>query len=85
MSLTHALGLAGDNTFSWLPLLVLAAAAGTVMQLRQVLASPAVAEDETSQAHRAARDYAAVITSVGIDPTEAIRIIEAALGHAATP
>jgi hypothetical protein len=37
------------------------------------------------QAHRAARDYAAVIASVGIEPAEAIRIVEAALGHASTP
>jgi DNA-binding transcriptional regulator YhcF (GntR family) len=40
-------------------------------------------EQAREQAHRAARDYAAVITSVGIDPTEAIRIVEAALGQTA--
>ncbi|GAA0379839.1 GntR family transcriptional regulator [Micromonospora fiedleri] len=32
------------------------------------------------RAHSAARDYAAVVTSVGIDPAEAVRIVEAALG-----
>jgi hypothetical protein len=37
------------------------------------------------QAHRAARDYAAIIASVGIDPTEAARIVQAALGHASSP
>ncbi|MFI0351085.1 hypothetical protein [Actinomadura sp. 9N407] len=39
----------------------------------------------TRKAHRAARDHAAVIADVGIDPAEAIRIVEAALGHAPTP
>lgn len=42
-------------------------------------------EQSLEQARRAARDYAAVIASVGIDPTEAIRIVEAALGHASMP
>jgi DNA-binding transcriptional regulator YhcF (GntR family) len=37
------------------------------------------------QARRAARDYAAVIASVGIDPAEAIRIVQAALGGASNP
>lgn len=41
-------------------------------------------EQAREQAHHAARAYAAVITSVGIDPTEAIRIVEAALGHASS-
>ncbi|MEV6490527.1 GntR family transcriptional regulator [Actinoplanes sp. NPDC051633] len=42
-------------------------------------------EQALEQARRAARDYAAVITSVGIDPGEAVRIVEAALGQASTP
>ncbi|TCB97283.1 GntR family transcriptional regulator [Micromonospora zingiberis] len=45
----------------------------------------AAGEQALERARRAARDYAAVITSVGIDPTEAIRIIEAALDRASTP
>nr|BFE76357.1 hypothetical protein GCM10020092_096580 [Actinoplanes digitatis] len=45
----------------------------------------AAGEQSREQAHRAARDYAAVITSLGIHPTEAIQIVEAALGHAPTP
>jgi DNA-binding transcriptional regulator YhcF (GntR family) len=45
----------------------------------------AAGEHALEQAHRAARDYAAVIASVGIDPTEAIRIVEAALGRASMP
>jgi len=40
----------------------------------------AAGEQALEQAHRAARDYASVIASVGIDAPEAIRIIEAALG-----
>lgn len=42
-------------------------------------------EQALEQARRAAHDYAAVITSIGIDPIEAIRIVEAALGRPATP
>lgn len=45
----------------------------------------AAGEHSREQAHRAARDYAAVIARVGIDPAEAIRIVTAALGHASTP
>ncbi|KXK63890.1 GntR family transcriptional regulator [Micromonospora rosaria] len=45
----------------------------------------AAGEQALEQAHRAAREYAAVISSVGIDRTEAIRIVEAALGRPATP
>lgn len=45
----------------------------------------AAGEQALEQARRAARDYAAVVTRIGIDPTEAVRIVEAALGHAATP
>jgi len=41
----------------------------------------AAGEQARERAHRAARDYAAVITSVGIDPTEAIRIVQAALSQ----
>jgi hypothetical protein len=37
-----------------------------------------------SQLDRAS-DYAAIIASVGIDPTEAIRIVEAALDHPSIP
>ena len=39
----------------------------------------AAGEQALERARRAARDYAAVITSVGIDPADAIRIVEAAL------
>ncbi|MFG2005484.1 GntR family transcriptional regulator [Spirillospora sp. NPDC048911] len=42
-------------------------------------------EQTLERARAAARDYAAVIASVGIDTTEAIRIVEAALGHAPSP
>jgi DNA-binding transcriptional regulator YhcF (GntR family) len=42
-------------------------------------------EQALEQARRAAGDYAAVIASVGIDPGEAVRIVEAALGQASTP
>jgi DNA-binding transcriptional regulator YhcF (GntR family) len=45
----------------------------------------AAGEQALEQARRAARDYAAVIASVGIDPAEAVRIVEAALGHASMP
>lgn len=45
----------------------------------------AAGEPAREQARRAAREYAAVIASVGIDPTEAIQIVEAALGHASSP
>jgi DNA-binding transcriptional regulator YhcF (GntR family) len=45
----------------------------------------AAGQHAREQAHRAARDYAAVIASLGIDRAEAIRIVEAALGHASTP
>jgi DNA-binding transcriptional regulator YhcF (GntR family) len=45
------------------------------------------AERGREQAQRAAADYAAVIASVGIDTTEAIRIVRAALttAHMAEP
>ncbi|MFG1948235.1 GntR family transcriptional regulator [Nonomuraea sp. NPDC048826] len=39
----------------------------------------AAGEEGRERARRAAADYAAVVASVGIDPTEAIRIVEAAL------
>ncbi|MEW9527413.1 GntR family transcriptional regulator [Microbispora sp. NPDC049125] len=43
-------------------------------------------EEGRERARRAAADYAAVIASVGIDTTEAIRIVQAALtSGAATP
>ncbi|MET0191404.1 MAG: GntR family transcriptional regulator [Pseudonocardia sediminis] len=42
----------------------------------------AAGEQAREQAHRAARAYAAVIACVGIDPTEAIQIVEAALDQA---
>ncbi|MDG4837652.1 GntR family transcriptional regulator [Micromonospora sp. WMMD967] len=45
----------------------------------------AAGEQALEQARRAARDYAKVITSIGIDPGEAIRIVAAALGRAAAP
>ena len=45
----------------------------------------AAGEQALDRARRAARDYAAVITSVGIDPAEAIRIVEAALRCDPTP
>ncbi|NGM14313.1 GntR family transcriptional regulator [Verrucosispora sp. WMMA2044] len=45
----------------------------------------AAGEQARERARRAARDYAEVVTSVGIDPTEAIRIVKAALGHAPAP
>ncbi|MEQ4302013.1 GntR family transcriptional regulator [Plantactinospora sp. B6F1] len=45
----------------------------------------AAGEKALEQARRAAHDYAAVVTSIGIDPAEAIRIVEAALGRPATP
>ncbi|RIV40237.1 GntR family transcriptional regulator [Micromonospora radicis] len=44
----------------------------------------AAGEQALEQAHRAARDYAAVVSSLGIDPTEAIRIVRAALGRSAS-
>jgi DNA-binding transcriptional regulator YhcF (GntR family) len=37
-------------------------------------------EQALERARRAAEDYAAVVTSVGIDPAQAMRIVEAALG-----
>lgn len=37
-------------------------------------------EQARERAHRAAAEYAAVVASVGIDRSEAIRIVEAALG-----
>ena len=40
----------------------------------------AAGEQALEHAHRAARDYAAVVASVGIGRIEAIRIVEAALG-----
>jgi DNA-binding transcriptional regulator YhcF (GntR family) len=39
----------------------------------------AAGQHALEQARRAAREYAAVITSLGIDPAEAVRIVEAAL------
>ncbi|MEV8636670.1 GntR family transcriptional regulator [Streptosporangium sp. NPDC051023] len=39
----------------------------------------AAGEEGRERARRAAADYAAVIASVGIDPAEAIRIVQAAL------
>ncbi|MFG1925054.1 GntR family transcriptional regulator [Cryptosporangium sp. NPDC048952] len=39
----------------------------------------AAGEKALERARRAARDYAAIVTSVGIDADEAIRIVEAAL------
>lgn len=45
----------------------------------------AAGDQALEQARRAALDYAAIIASTGIDPTEAIRIVEAALGRASTP
>ena len=44
----------------------------------------AAGDQALEQARRAALDYAAVIASVGIDPAEAMRIVEAALGRAST-
>jgi len=43
----------------------------------------AAGEESRERARRAAADYAAVVSSVGIDPHEALRIVEAALRHAA--
>jgi DNA-binding transcriptional regulator YhcF (GntR family) len=40
----------------------------------------AAGEEGRERARRAAADYAAVVSSVGIDAAEAIRIVEAALG-----
>jgi DNA-binding transcriptional regulator YhcF (GntR family) len=40
----------------------------------------AAGEQGRERARRAAADYAAVIASVGIDPDEAVRIVQAALG-----
>ncbi|MGW0505089.1 GntR family transcriptional regulator [Micromonospora sp. NPDC003241] len=45
----------------------------------------AAGEQALEQAHQAAREYAAVISSVGIDRSEAIRIVEAALGRPPMP
>ncbi|MEU8074987.1 GntR family transcriptional regulator [Catellatospora citrea] len=45
----------------------------------------AAGEPALEQARRAARDYAAFIASVGIDHTEAIRIVEAALAATGSP
>ncbi|WP_346349055.1 GntR family transcriptional regulator [Rhizohabitans arisaemae] len=42
-------------------------------------------EQALERARRAARDYATVVTGLGIDPAEAIRIVEAALGRAPVP
>ncbi|AGZ43804.1 GntR family transcriptional regulator [Actinoplanes friuliensis] len=39
----------------------------------------AAGEQALEQAHRAARDYASVTSSAGIDPAHALRIVEAAL------
>jgi DNA-binding transcriptional regulator YhcF (GntR family) len=41
-------------------------------------------EQAREQAHRAAREYAALIAGVGIDHREAVRIVEAALAAPAT-
>ncbi|MDI1464733.1 GntR family transcriptional regulator [Catellatospora sp. KI3] len=45
----------------------------------------AAGEQALEQAHRAARDYAAVIAGLGIDRDEAIRIVAAALGRPVAP
>jgi DNA-binding transcriptional regulator YhcF (GntR family) len=45
----------------------------------------AAGEPARERARRAARDYAAVVTSLGLDPAEAVRIVAAALDHAAPP
>jgi DNA-binding transcriptional regulator YhcF (GntR family) len=42
----------------------------------------AAGEEALEQARRAAREYAEVVAGLGIDPAEALRIVEAALGHA---
>ncbi|PRX23005.1 GntR family transcriptional regulator [Actinoplanes italicus] len=42
----------------------------------------AAGEQGRERAHRAAAEYAAVIASVGIDPTEAVHIVQAALNQA---
>jgi DNA-binding transcriptional regulator YhcF (GntR family) len=42
----------------------------------------AAGEQGRERAHRAAAEYAAVIASVGIDPNEAVRIVQAALNQA---
>jgi len=44
----------------------------------------AAGEPGREQARRAAAEYAAVITRVGIDPSEAIRIVQAALSSSTT-
>jgi DNA-binding transcriptional regulator YhcF (GntR family) len=44
----------------------------------------AAGEQGREQARRAAADYAAVVTGLGIDPGEAIRIVQAALASGAT-
>jgi DNA-binding transcriptional regulator YhcF (GntR family) len=45
----------------------------------------AAGEEGRERARRAAADYAAVVTSVGIDASEAIRIVQAALTSSTTP
>ncbi|TDB88672.1 GntR family transcriptional regulator [Actinomadura sp. KC216] len=45
----------------------------------------AAGEQAREQAHRAAGQYAAITTSLGIDPTEAIQIVQAALGRTPGP
>ncbi|GAA0228841.1 GntR family transcriptional regulator [Cryptosporangium japonicum] len=41
----------------------------------------AAGEQGRARAQRAASEYAAVITSIGLDAGEALRIVQAALGH----
>lgn len=46
----------------------------------------AAGDQALEQARRAARDYATIICRVGIDPAEAVRIVQAALAdHATAP
>lgn len=45
----------------------------------------AAGDQALEQARRAARDYAAIVARAGIDPAEAVRIVQAALGHAGNP
>ncbi|WFE25414.1 GntR family transcriptional regulator [Solwaraspora sp. WMMD791] len=45
----------------------------------------AAGDQALEQARRAARDYATIISRVGIDPAEAVRIVQAALAHPSPP
>jgi DNA-binding transcriptional regulator YhcF (GntR family) len=45
----------------------------------------AAGDQGLEQARRAARDYATVVARAGIDPAEAVRIVQAALGYAGNP